>query len=83
MDYDNDRDRLTHGYDAGVIVDGEVVHDPDTGEYVLLDEDGRAFSSQQLLKLLSGKRVRLTCISFEAMESLEKLVHQSQSGPQN
>lgn len=75
--YDNDRDRYANGFDAGTIVDGEVRQDPDTGEYVVVDEDGRAFSSQALLRALAGKNVRLTCISFDAMESIEKMVAQT------
>ncbi len=74
MEYDNVRDRKKFGYDAGNIVDGEVVLDPDTGEYVLLDEDGKAFSTQELFKLLVGKKVRLTCVSFESMENIEKMI---------
>lgn len=77
MDYDNDRDRFAHGYDAGAIVDGEVRQDISTGEYVVVDDDGKAFSSQELLRALVGKRVRVTCISFDAMESIEKMVAQA------
>lgn len=82
MRYDNERDRNAHGYDAGAIVDGTVVYDEDRKEYVLVDEDGTAFSSQEVLKTLLGKQVRLTCVSFEAIESLEKLVA-LQDTPQN
>jgi len=76
MDYDNDRDRTTYGYDAGNIIDGEVQQDPKTGEYVLVDEDKVAFSMQELLKTLMGKKVRITCISFEAIEEIEKMMAQ-------
>ena len=78
-EFDNDRDRFAHGYDAGTIVDGEVRQDPNTGEYVLVDEDGVAFSPQALLKSLAGKRVRFTCISFEAMENIEKIMAQTRN----
>jgi hypothetical protein len=77
--YNNDRDRFTHGYDAGTIVDGEVRQDPDTGEWVLVDDEGIAFSNQSLLKLLAGKRVRLTCVAFDAMEAIEKMMVSAQT----
>lgn len=79
MEYDNVRDRNLYGYDAGNIVDGEVILDAMTGEYVILDDDGKAFSTQALLKSLVGKKVRLTCISFEAIETLEKIIAQAGS----
>lgn len=79
MEYDNTRDRFSHGFDAGLIVDGEVQQDPDTGEFVVVDEDGKGFSSQSLLKLLLGKRVRLTCISFDAMEDAQRILEAAQA----
>lgn len=78
MDYDNERDRFESGFDAGTIVDGMVAYDPEKDEYVVLDEDHKAFSSQELLKSLVGRKVRITCISFEAMEEIQKLVAQTQ-----
>ena len=72
--YDNSRDRFANGFDAGSIVDGDVRQDPATGEWVIVDEDGLAFSSQSLFKLLAGKKVRLTCIAFTAMEDIERMV---------
>lgn len=80
FDYDNERDRHTNGFDAGVIVDGEVREDPSTGELVLVDEDGKAFSSQAVLRGLVGKRVRLTCISFDAMDDVKAMVERAQGG---
>jgi len=74
MDYDNSRDRKQYGYDAGNIVDGVVTTDPSTGELVLVDEDGIAFSSQSVLRELLGKKVRMTIVSFESIEELEKLL---------
>ena len=74
MEYDNSRDRKKYGYDAGNIVDGVVTADPSTGELVLVDEDGVAFSSQCVLKELVGKKVRVTVVSFESIEELEKLL---------
>jgi hypothetical protein len=78
MDYDNSRDRKQYGYDAGNIVDGVVTSDPSTGELVLVDEDGIAFSSQSVLRELLGKKVRMTIVSFESIEELEKLLARHQ-----
>lgn len=69
--YDNDRDRQAYGYDAGVIVDGVVTSDPDTKMLVLVDEDGVAFDPQAVLQDLLGHKVRLTMISFEAIDNME------------
>lgn len=79
LKYDNERDRNAHGYDAGNIVDGTVTLDPEKGEYVLLDDDGVAFSTQSFLAGQVGKKVRLTCISFEAMETIEKMIEASKA----
>lgn len=80
MKYDNVRDRFAHGYDAGTIVDGEVQLDARTGEFVVVDDEGMAFSSQSLLNTLIGKRVRLTCVAFDAMEAIEKMAVKAQAG---
>lgn len=77
MEYKHEGDRFEHGFDAGNIEDGLVVFDPERKEYVIMDEDGRAFSTQDMLRTLIGRKVRLTCISFEAIESLEKLMAQA------
>ena len=74
MKYDNDRDRAQYGYDAGNIIDGDVVLDPERNEHVIVDDEGVAFSVQDLLKSLVGKKIRLTCISFEAIENIEKMM---------
>lgn len=79
MKYDNDRDRFSHGYDAGTIVDGTVQLDEETKEFVIVDEEGVAFSSQMLLGSLRGKRVRITCVSFDAIETIEAMMEKSQS----
>jgi len=79
MKYDNDRDRFSHGYDAGTIVDGIVQLDENTKEFVIIDEEGVAFSSQMLLGSLNGKRVRITCVSFDAIETIEAMMEKSQS----
>lgn len=76
--YDNSRDRYAAGYDAGLIVDGEVVLDVNTGEYVLLDEDGNAFSSQTVLKELLGKKVRMSCATYETIETVTEMLKQVQ-----
>jgi hypothetical protein len=80
MDYDNGRDRKQYGYDAGSLVDGTVTQDPDTREWVLVDEDGKAFSSQAVLAELAGKKVRITVVSFEAIETIEKMLAATQGG---
>ena len=74
MDYDNNRDRFSNGFDSGVIVDGKVIEDEKTKELVIVDDDGVAFSIQEALKTLVGKNVRITCISFEAMDDIMKMV---------
>ena len=79
MEYDNERDRNQYGYDAGTIVDGNVVLDKNTNEYVVVDEDGIAFSMQALLKTLVGQKVRLTCISFESIQNIEQMLAKTNS----
>jgi uncharacterized protein YdeI (BOF family) len=74
MEYDNVRDSKSHGADWGVIVEGSVVHDVDKGEFVLLDEDGKAFSTQEFLKAHAGKTVRFTCIDMDSAEKMEKML---------
>jgi hypothetical protein len=78
MSEDNDRDRFQHGYDAGVIVDGEVVFDEEKGRYVLMDEDGDTFDPFDALKSLNGKKVRMTMISFEAMMKMQEMYEATQ-----
>jgi hypothetical protein len=82
MKYDNSRDRAQYGYDAGNIVDGDVIYDESKKEYVVVDDDGLGFSTQELLKSLLGKKVRITCISFEAIEQIEKMMA-DQAMPKN
>jgi hypothetical protein len=79
MRYDNDRDRLAHGFDAGMIVDGVVTLDPESGRLVLVDEDGVGFDPQAALKSVEGKRVRLTLVSFDAMQNLEELLSRTRT----
>jgi citrate lyase alpha subunit len=76
---DNERDRFDCGYDAGTIVDGIVQQDPGTKQYILVDEDGKAFNPQRVLETLVGKRVRMTMVSFEAMENLERMYEAAQA----
>lgn len=72
MEFDNERDRLKYGYDAGTIVEGVVsVCD---NRYVLVDEDGVAFDPQAVLSTLEGKKIRLTIVSFEAIENIQNLM---------
>ena len=79
MDFDNERDRFTHGYDAGQIVDGIVTWDPDKGRYILVDEDGVGYDSQEVLKSLDGQKVRVTVISLASMEEIQKMLNQVQN----
>ncbi len=74
MDYDNTRDRYDNGMDAGNIIDGIVRYDELKQEYVIVDDDGVGFSIQELLKSLDNKKVRITCISFEAMINIENML---------
>jgi hypothetical protein len=71
---DNERDRYAYGYDAGTIVDGVVHLDLSTNKFVLIDDDGEVFDPNAVLQTLMGKKVRITMISFESMEALEKLL---------
>jgi hypothetical protein len=75
--FDNERDRNTHGFDAGTIVDG-VVTEYDGG-YILVDNEGAAFDPQAVLSSLVGKKIRMTMISFESLENIEKLVKEANS----
>ena len=83
MKYDNERDRTSYGYDAGSIIEGDDTLDPNTGEYVIVDEEGVAFSSQSILKSLLGQRVRLTCISFEAIQNIQNMLAEADRGDLN
>lgn len=76
--YDNERDRNSHGFDAGTIVDGEVIFDESSGRFVLVDEDGIGFDPQHVLKELVGKKVRLTMVSFESLIELESMYQNAQ-----
>jgi hypothetical protein len=77
--YDNDGDRYTNGFDAGVLRDGTVTLDEKTGHLVLVDEDGIGFDPQAALAELKGKRVRLTMISFESLQNLAEIYAASQN----
>lgn len=80
MKYDNVRDSQSHGQEWGMIVEGKVVQDPDTKEWVLLDEDGVGFSPQEYLKRYAGKDVRFTCIPMEDAQRMEDLLKSMQQG---
>lgn len=79
--YDNTRDRFQYGYDAGQIIDGVVTFDSSLNRFVIIDEDGVAFDIQAALQSLSGKKIRLTMVNFDAMEEMEKLLATSASQP--
>ena len=78
MKYDNVRDQFTYGYDRGQILDGKVIFDEERKEYVLLDVDGVAFSSQEFLKTMLGKDVRFTCASYETISTIEQMLKATQ-----
>ena len=73
-------DRYKYGYDAGTIVDGTVHLDSSTNKFVLIDEDGEVFDPNSILNTLIGKKVRMTMISFESIEALEKLLANQPKG---
>lgn len=77
MNYDNDRDRFAHGYDAGTIVDGVVTED--AGKIVLMDDDGTGFDPMAVLGNLKGKKVRMTIVSFDTIDFMEEMLRQSRS----
>lgn len=81
MEYDNERDRLIHGYDAGNIIDGVVVYDENLKRYVLIDDEGVGFDVQAALKSLNGKQIRMTMISFESIQTLENLMANTGGSP--
>lgn len=82
MKYDDERDRHLHGYDAGQIVDGVVTWDPGRGHLVLVDEDGVGFDPYTVLRLLIGKKIRMTIISQESMEDMAKMYDDIQKNQQ-
>jgi sensor c-di-GMP phosphodiesterase-like protein len=74
MHYDNERDRHEYGYDAGQIVDGVVTLDPNTGHFVLMDDEGIGYDSQAVLQKLKGQKIRITIISIKSMEEMQKMM---------
>lgn len=79
MEFDQERDRLSHGYDAGLIIDGVVFIDSKTGEAILTDDEGVGFNPNQALTTLVGKKVRMTIITLDAIEEMEKLLEAAQA----
>jgi len=74
MKFDNDRGRYKHGMDIGTIVEGTVVSHE--GRFIIVDEDEIAFDPQIVLSTLEGKKIRLTMVSFETLENIEKMLNQ-------
>lgn len=74
MKYKTDENQFLSGFDAGSIMDGTITQDPDTKEWVIVDDDGFAYSLQKALSQYDGKKVRMTCVSLEAMDYLQKLL---------
>lgn len=83
MKYDNVRDSQAYGFDAGVIVEGSVVLDEVSKEYVIVDDEGTAFSSQEFLKKLVNRSVRLTCVDMESAQKMEEMLKQLQGQGQS
>ena len=75
LEFDNNRDRFTYGYDAGAIVDGTVTKYED--RFVLVDDEGKAFDPQAALGTMEGHKIRMTMIKFESIEGMAKLVEAS------
>lgn len=74
-----DDDRFVYGFDAGNIIDGTVQKDPETGDFILIDEEGVKFNPQAALKTLDGKKIRMTMISFEALDDMEEMYKAAQA----
>ena len=78
MSDDNERDRFVNGFDAGVIVDGEIVYDDMTKRYVIMDDEGVVFDPQEAMKSLNGKKMRMTMVSFDAMIEMEEMMNKAE-----
>ena len=76
MQEDNERDRFIHGYDAGIIIDGEVKMN-EHGNFLVVDDEGIATNVDAVMSSLVGKQVRFTIISLEAMNEMQKLLDSS------
>lgn len=74
---DNDRDRYAHGYDAGLIVDGEVYWSDNLKRYVIKDCDGVLFDIQEVMKKADGKTVRMTFVTDETVRIMEQMLEQA------
>lgn len=74
MEFDNERGRHQHGFDAGQIVDGTVRRDPETGRMVLIDDEGVGFDPQAALETLEGQTVRMTMISHRSIQRATELM---------
>ena len=60
--------------DTGLIIDGVVKYDVVHNEYIVMGDEGEVFSLQETLMPLVGKKVRVTCVTFETIQNLEKLL---------
>lgn len=68
---------MENSLDAGQILEGVVTYDDVKAEYVLKSDDGEIISIQDLLRGLTAKKVRITCISFEAIANIERILAES------
>lgn len=74
MKYKNIDQLKASGLEIGIILDGTVVFDQDRKEHVIVDESGEAISIQEILSSMIGKRIRYTTVTFETLDSLEKML---------
>ncbi len=74
MEFNNERDRMSGGFDAGTIVEGSVVFDPGLFRHVIQDDDGVGFDPEAVLAGLRGEKVRIVIVSFRAIEEFEGLL---------
>lgn len=78
MEFDNERGRHEHGFDAGQLIDGTVRRDPETGHMILVDDEGVGFDPQAALETLEGQTVRMTMISHRSIQRAEELMKAAQ-----
>ncbi len=73
MKYDNVRDRFKYGFDAGVVVDGVVAVDNNTGEHIIIDDSGVAFSPNEHMKSLNGRVVKVTIVCIDSLDVMDNM----------
>lgn len=78
MKFDNERDRYSNGFDAGQIVSGKVSRNPETGHFVIIDDEGVGFDPQAALESLEGQEIRMTMTTVKAMIEMQKMLEMAQ-----